>query len=58
MDSKALIKEMQRVTVNLCNYEESRVLGITNDATSTSQNNGFGELLSQKSIIDILKALE
>jgi len=54
MNSEALIKEMQRATVNLCNYEETRVLGITNNVTPTSQNNGFGELLSQKSIIDIL----
>jgi len=28
MDSEALIKEMQKAMVNLCNYDESRVLAL------------------------------
>jgi len=58
MDSEALIKEMQRAMVNLCNHNESRVLGATNDATFNPQNNHLGGLLPQKSIIDVLKAME
>jgi len=59
VDSEALVKEMQRVMVNLCNYIiESWVLGATNETTPTPQNNSLGELLPQKSIMDVLKALE
>jgi len=47
MDSEVL-KEMQRVMVNLCNYDESQVLGTTNDTTTTLQNNILGKLLPQK----------
>jgi len=42
----------------MCNYDDSPVLGATNDPTPTPQNNSLGELLSQKSIIDVLKAME
>jgi len=57
MDSEALIKEMQRAMVNLCNYDESQVLGATDDTTITLQNNNLGGLLPQKSTIDVLKVL-
>jgi len=42
MDSEALIKEMQRTTVNLCNDNESQVLGATNDTISNPPNNSLG----------------
>jgi len=58
VDSVTLIKEMQMATVNLCTYDESWILGSTNDTTPTPQNNSLGGLLPQKLIIDILKALE
>jgi len=58
VDSETLIKEMQRATVNLCNHDESGVLGATNDTTPSPQNNSLGGLLPQKSIIDVLKAME
>jgi len=48
MDSKALIKEMQRAMVNLCNYDESQVLGTSNDIIPNTQNNSLGGLLPQK----------
>jgi len=44
-------KEMQRATVNLCNYNESWVLGATYDTTPTPQHNSLGGFLPQKSII-------
>jgi len=58
MDSEALIKEMQRGMVNLCNCDELWVLGATNVTTPIPQNNNLGKLLPQKLIIDVLKALE
>jgi len=58
VDSEALIKEMQRAAVNLCNHDESQVLGGTNDTIPSHPNNTLGGLLPQKSIIDVLKAME
>jgi len=49
---------MQRATVNLCNHDESQVLGATNDTTPSPPNKSLGELLPQESIIDVLKAME
>ena len=54
MDSEALI-EMQRATVN---YNESQVLGTTNDTIPSPPNNSLGGLLPQKLIIDVLKVME
>jgi len=55
VDSEASIKEKQRDMVNLCNYDESQVLGATtNDTTPTHQNNSLGGLLPQKLIINVL----
>jgi len=54
VDSEALIKEMQRAMVNLCNHDESQVLGTTNDTILSPPNNRLGGLLPQKLIIDIL----
>ena len=51
MDSETLIKEMQWAMVNLCNHDESLVLGATNDTTPSPQNNSLGGLLPQKLII-------
>jgi len=51
---EALIKKVQRATVNLCNHDELHVLGITNDTTPSPPNNSLGGLLPQKSIIDVL----
>ena len=45
---------MQGVTVNLCNHDESQVLGATNDIITSLPNNSLDGLLQQKSIIDIL----
>jgi len=56
--SEALIKEMQSATVNLCNHDESQVLGATNDTIPSPLNNSLGGVLPQKSIIDVLKAIE
>jgi len=58
MDSEALIKEIQRAMVNLCNHDESQALGATNDTTPSPPNNSLGGLLPQKLIIDALKAME
>jgi len=58
VDSEALIKEMQSVTVNLCYHGESQVLGTTNDIIPSPPNNNLGGVLSQKLIIDALKAME
>jgi len=58
MDFEALIKEMQRVMVNLCNHDESCILGATNDTTPSPPNNSLGEILPQKLIIDVQKAME
>jgi len=51
VDSKTLIKEMQRAMVNLYNHDELLVLGATNDTAPSPQNNSLGRLLPQKSII-------
>jgi len=58
VDSETLIKEMQSATVNLCNHSESQVLGTTNDTMPSPPNNSLGGVLPQKSIIDVLKAME
>jgi len=58
MDFEAFIKEMQRGTVNLCNHNELQVLGASNDTIPSLPNNSFGGLLPEKSIIDVLKAME
>ena len=58
MDSEALIKEMQSTTVNLCNHDESQVLGTTDDTIPSHPNNSLGGVLPQKSIIDVLKAMK
>jgi len=58
MDSEALIREMQSTTVNLCNPSGSQVLGTTNDIIPSPPNNSLGGVLSQKSRIDVLKAME
>jgi len=58
MDSEAFIKEMQSNMVSLCNHDESQVLGTTNDIIPSPPNNGLGRVLPQKSIIDVLKAME
>jgi len=58
MYSGALIKEMQSATVNLCNHNKSQVLGTTNDVILNPLNNSLGGVLPQKSIIDVLKAIE
>jgi len=58
VDSEALIKEMQSSTVNLCNHSESQILGTTNDTIPSPPNNNLGGVLPQKSIIDVLKAME
>jgi len=54
VESKVLIKEMQRAMVNLCNYDKSQVLG----AKTTPQNNTLGGFLPQKLVTDVLKTLE
>jgi len=46
---------MQRATINSFKYDESQVLGATND--TTPQNNSLGGPLPQKLILDV-KALE
>jgi len=53
--SEALIKEMQSAMVNLCNHDESQILGTTNDIIPSPLNNILGGVLPQKSIIDVLK---
>jgi len=58
VDSEALIKEMQSAMVNLCNHGESQVLGTTTDTIPSPPNNSLGGVLLQKSIIDVLKAME
>jgi len=58
MDSEALIKKMQSAMVNLCNHSESQVLGTTNDNILSPPNNSPGGVLPQKSLIDVLKAME
>jgi len=47
MDSEAFIKEMQSITVSLCNHNESQVLGTTNDTIPSPPNNSLGGLLPQ-----------
>jgi len=42
LDSEALIKEMQKAMVNLCNHDESQVLGTTNDTIPSPPNNSWG----------------
>jgi len=50
---------MQRATVNLCNHDESQILGATNYTIPSPSNNSLGGLfLPQKSIIDVLKAIK
>jgi len=49
---------MQGVTVNLCNHDESQVLGATNNTIPSPPNNSLYGLLPLKSIIDVLKAME
>jgi len=58
VDYEALIKEMERAIVNLCNHNESQVLSATNDAIPNPPNYSLGGLLPLKSIIDTLKAME
>jgi len=58
VDSEAFIKETQSATVSLCNHDESQVLGVTNDTIPNPSNNSLGGVLPQKSIIDVLKAME
>jgi len=60
VDSEALIKEMQSATVNLCNHGELQVLGTANDIIPSPRppNNSLGGILLQKSIIDVLNAME
>jgi len=58
MDFEALIKEMQSAMINLCNHDESQILGTTNDIIPSPSNNSLGGLLPQKSMIDVLKAME
>jgi len=58
VDSEAFIKEMQSAMVSLCNHDESQVLGTTNDAILRPPNNSLGGVLPQKSIIDVLTAME
>jgi len=49
---------MLRAMVNLRGHNESQVLGTTNDAILSPPNNSLGELLPQKLIIDVLKAMD
>jgi len=58
MDSEALIKEIQRAKVNLCNHDKSQVLDGTNDTIPSLPNNSSGQLLPQKLIIDVLKVMK
>jgi len=58
VDSEAFIKEMQSATVSLCNHDESQVLRTTNDTILSPPNNSLGGVLPQKSIIDVLTAME
>ena len=45
MDSEFLIKEIQSAMVNLCNHNESQILGTTNDTTPSPLNNSLGGVL-------------
>jgi len=56
--SEAFIKEIQSTMVNLCNHDESQVLGTTNDTIPSPPNNSIDKVLPQKLIIDVLKAVE
>jgi len=58
VDSEAFIKEKQSATVSLCNYDESQILGTTNDTIPSPPNYSSGRFLPQKSIIDVLTAME
>jgi len=58
VDSEALIKEMQSAMVNLCDHGESQLLGTTNGTIPSPPNNSLGGVLAQKSIINVLKAME
>jgi len=58
MYSEALIKETQSTTINLCNHNESQVLGAANDIIPSPLNNSLGGFLPQKLIMDVLKVLE
>jgi len=58
VDSEDLIIEKQSAMVNLCNHSESEVLSTTNDTIPSSPNNSISGVLPQKSIIDVLKAME
>ena len=49
---------MQSTMVNLCNHDESQVLSTNNDTLPSPPNNSLGGLLPQKSIIDVLIAME
>jgi len=44
--------------VSLCNHDESQVLGTTNDTIPSPPNNSLGGALTQKLIINVLKAME
>jgi len=58
MDSEAFIKGTQSDTVSFYNHDESQVLGTTNDTIPSPPNNSLGGVLPQKSIINVLKAME
>jgi len=46
---------MQSATVNLCNHNESQILGTTNNIIPSPLNYSLGGVLPQKSIIYVLK---